>query len=467
MSSYAKPTAPPSFRTILDAWAQDPNLPCRDVLNEAQIHSLAQEENVSFGEGPGCIWSVAVTVWAFLAQTLSQDKACTAAVARVMVLLIALGREPCAGGTSAYCKARAKLPERFLQRLACGVGARLEDAVPADWRWKGRRVLLADGSTVLLPDTPNNQQEYPQMKAQKPGVGFPILRLVVLLGLASGAALAAAMGPYRGKQTGETALLRTLFGHLRGGDVLVADRYYASYWMVALAVQRGVDVVFRMHQLRHYDFRRGRRLGAYDHVVTWKKPHRPKWMDAATYASLPATVSVRELQITVTTPGIRAERVLVATTLLDETTYRKDELATLYRQRWHAELDLRSLKTYLGMEMLRCKTAAMCRKELWMHLLTYTLVRKVQAQAAQQAGVQPRRLSFTGTLQALGAFRLLLVMAEDNRTVVQRCLLQLVAQHRVGNRPDRCEPRKVKRRPKSYGLLTRPRAVERAALLAS
>jgi Transposase DDE domain len=463
--SYPNPSGAPSFRTILDTAAQAPDLPFHDVLTTEQIQTLCAEEGVSFAEEPGCVYTVALTLWAFLAQILSKDKSCTAAVARVVVLLVALGREPCAAGTGAYGKARAKLPERFLQRLACDVGQRLEDEAPAGWRWRGRRVILVDGTTVLLPDTPANQAAYPPSRSQAPGVGFPILRLVLLLGLATAAVLAAALGPYTGKETGETALLRTLFGHLRAGDVLVADRYYCSYWLVALALELGVDVVFRMHQLRHDDFRRGRRLGPGDHVVTGSKPARPAWMDAATYTALPDTLTVREIRVQVSTRGCRVKELVVATTLIDGVAHRKDALADLYHKRWHVELDLRTIKSYLGMELLRCKTPPMARKEVWMHLLAYNLVRKVQAQAGQRHGSTPRSLSFAGALQALHAFRWVLLLVPAQRSLLLDCRLAVVAQHGVGDRPDRCEPRKVKRRWKTYRLLKKRRAEERAALL--
>jgi hypothetical protein len=466
VSSYPSAGRAPRFATVLHTCAQAPDLPFRDVLTEEQIQALADEEGVSFGDGPGCVWSVALTLWAFLAQMLSKDKSCTAAVARVVVLLVALGREPCAAGTGAYCKARAKLPERFLQRLACDVGRRLEGEAPAGWRWTGRRAVLVDGTTLLLADTPANQAAYPQMASQKPGPGFPIIRLVVLFGLAGAALLGAALAPYAGKETSEGALLRSLFASLCAGDVLVADRHYCSYWLVALAAALGVDVVFRLHQRRHYDFRRGRRLGKGDHVVTWAKPARPDWMGAATYAGLPDALAVRELRVTVATPGCRVRELVVATTLLDEAAYRKEDIADLYHKRWHVELDLRSVKSYLGMETLLCRTPAMARKELWMHLLAYNLVRKVQAQAAHRHGLAPRSLSFAGAQQALHAFRWVLLLVPDNRPVLLGCLWDVVSEHRVGNRPDRCEPRKVKRRWKTYGLLTRPRAEARAALLA-
>jgi hypothetical protein len=465
VSVYSTPTTIPSFTTILHTCAQAPDLPFRDVLTAEQIQTLCDEEDVAFGAGPGCVYSVAVTLWTFLTQILSAGKSCTAAVARLIVLRVALGHEACAAGTGAYCKARAKLPTRLLQRLVGDVGARLEDEAPARWRWQGRRAILVDGTTVLLADTRANQVVYPQMRSQKPGVGFPIMRLVILLGLATAAALGAAMAPYTGKETGESALLRTLFGQLRAGDVLVADRYYCSYWLVALVRALGVDVVFRLHQKRHYDFRRGQWLGAGDHVVSWQKPARPAWMDEATYAGLPDTQTVRELRVTVAQRGCRVKQLILATTLLDGAVHAKDDIGDLYHDRWHAELDLRSIKSYLGMEMLRCQTPAMAQKEVWMHLLAYNLVRKVQAQAAVEHNLTPRSLSFAGTQQALQAFRWVLVLVADKRRMLLGCLLAVVAQHRVGDRPGRCEPRKVKRRWKTYGLLKRPRAEERAALL--
>jgi hypothetical protein len=245
----------------------------------------------------------------------------------------------------------------------------------------------------------------------------------------------------------------------------VADRYYCSFWLVALALSLGVDVVFRMHQLRGYDFRRGRRLGEGDHVVTWAKPARPGWMDEATYAALPETLTVRELRVPVGTPGYRVRELVLATTLVDAAAYAKEEIADLYHKRWHVELDLRSIKSFLGMEMLRGRTPAMARRELWVHLLAYNLIRKVQAQAGVARGTTPRALSFAGTMQALHAFRWVLLLVDDRRRLLLTCLGDVVAAHRVGNRPDRCEPRKVKRRWKTYGLLKRPRAEERAALL--
>ena len=463
-SSYRSPAVGATFRQFLDGFLQRDELPFRDVLTAAQIEQAAAAQAVAFGTGADDVYSVPMTLWAFIAQVLSDQKSCVAAVARVLVLLAILGRKPCGAGSGAYCKARAKLPERFLQRLTCDVGQQLEAEAPDAWRWHGHRVVLVDGSTLSMPDTPANQQAYPQQRSQKPGVGFPILRWVALLGLATGAVLASAFGPWRGKQTGETALFRTLLDDLRPGDVLVADRYYCSYWVVALALARGVHVVFRKHHLRHTDFRTGRRLGRNDHVVTWTKPQRPAWMGQADYEALPATLSLREGRTRITTPGCRVKDLVVVTTLLDPDAYPLVDILDLYHERWHVEIDLRSIKTQMKMEILRCQTPQMVRKEIWAHLLAYNLVRKVMAQAAEEHGVSPRQLSFAGAMQTLNEFRtLLLTAAAADLLALGSDILQAIASHRVGDRPDRWEPRKVKRRPKGYSRMLKPRAEERVA----
>ncbi len=383
-----------------------------------------------------------------------------------MVLRVGLSLPPCSANTGAYCKARHKLPEPFLRELTHTVGAAVEDQAPESWRWHRQRVLLVDGFTCTLADTKDNQAVYPQPSSQKRGLGFPMIRAVVLLTFATACVLDAAVGPYKGKETGETALFRQLLDRLRPGDVVVADRYYCSYWMIVLLQQRGVAVVFRLHQLRHYDFRRGRRLGNDDHVVVWTKPPRPKWMDAQQYAALPDTLTVRELRFRVTHKGYRSKEIVVATTLCDAVDYSKEELADLYQQRWHVELDIRAIKQTLKMDQLSCKTPAMVRREFWVHLLGYNLVRKVMAEAALTKGLCPRQLSFAGALQILEQFRWLqLFGSEEMRRVVTVVLWMAVATHEVGNRPGRVEPRRVKRRPKSYPPLTKPRQEARAELL--
>jgi hypothetical protein len=451
------------FTTLLHSYAQDEGLPFASVLTEDQILQAATEEGVAFGDAPNAVYTPAITVWAFVGQVLAGRKSCVAAVARIIVLLAALRRPPCSSATGAYCQARAKLPESFLRRLTYQVGTELEDQAPAAWRWHDRRVLLADGTEIPLADTPENQAAFPQPTTQKPGLGFPMIRLVVLLAFATAGIVGASFGPYQGKETGETALVRQLFDRLRAGDVLVADRYYCSYFMIALLRPLGVDVVFRLHQKRHYDFHLGRHLGRHDHVVEWQRPQRPTWMDEATYATIPETLTVRELRFTIDQPGYRSRAMVVATTLIDERAYAKDDIADLYHQRWHAELDLRSIKQTLNMKELVCKTPAMVAKELWAHLLGYNLARKAAAQAAWIYGLCPRQLSFAGTVQTLEAFGSLLMTIEPAlRWLVCQIVFETIAAHRVGDRPGRVEPRVRKRRYDKYPHLKRPRAEARA-----
>jgi hypothetical protein len=358
------------------------------------------------------------------------------------------------------------LPEALPRRLARETGRALHRQAEADWRWRGRRVKVADGTTVSMPDTAANQKAYPQSDAQKPGLGFPLARAVVVFCLATGAALDAALGGYRGKRTGEAALLRQLADAFEPGDMVLGDRSFGSFYELALWQARGVDAVVRLHQARRADFRTGRRLGPKDHVVVWDRPDRPEWLDDETYASLPRTLAIREVAVRVAQPGFRTRRLVVVTTLLDADAYPAAALAALYRARWPAELDLRSLKSTLGMDVLRCQSPAMVRKEFWMHLLAYNLIRAVMARAAQDLGCAPRELSFAGALQAVRAFGERLVEADAARAAeLHEWLLLVVSCHQVGDRPDRVEPRARKRRPKHGAYLTKPRDQARAELL--
>jgi Transposase DDE domain len=439
-------------------------LPFAEVLSADRIEDALRDEEAAWRED---VYTPLLTLWAFLSQVVCPDGSCRAAVARVLAWLISRNESPCTPQTGAYCKARQRLPEKLLRRLVRETGRAVPAEAPAEWRWKGRRVKLVDGTTVSMPDTPANQAAYPQHAAQAPGLGFPIARLVVVFCLACGTAVDAALGRYQGKRTGETALLRGLETALEPGDVLLADRYFGGWFDLALLHERGVDAVVRLHQQRGYDFRRGRRLGRADHVVEWAKPQRPAWMDAATYARLPDRLAVREVGVRVTQAGFRTRHLVVVTTLLDPAVTAAD-LAALYRARWHAELDLRSLKVTLGMDVLRCKTPAMVRKEVWAHLVAYNLIRAVMARAALEFGGPPRDISFKGALQAVRAFAERLLGA-DGATAdeLYEWLLIVIGSHQVGDRPNRVEPRKRKRRPKQYPLLTQPRAEARAALTAN
>jgi hypothetical protein len=455
----------PSFATVLRSFATDDGLPFADVLSEQDIQAACEQEDVHFGTGPDDVYSPAITLWAFLAQCLSACKSCVAAVARVLALRLALGLPPCGAGNSAYCKARAKLPESLLRRLTLHVGTALEQQAPDAWRWHSRRVLLADGCELSMPDTEANQKEYPQLRNQKRGLGFPRLRLVVLLAFATAGLLGGAMGPCKGKGSGETELFRELLEQIQAGDIVVADRYYCTWWLLALLRAADADVCCRLHHRRKYDFSKGRQLGQDDHVVSWPKPARPAWMDKETYDELPASLEVREVRVVVNTPGFRVKQFVAVTTLLDAERYSAADVADLYHRRWHVELDIRAIKQTLRMDVLSCKTPEMIRREVWAHLLAYNLTRKVLAQAALAGQVTPRQLSFAGAVQTLNTFRcfLAVVAQQDGRCLVQAVLLA-VATHVVGQRPGRIEPRQVKRR-KKVKLLTKPRAQRRAELL--
>jgi putative transposase len=446
------------FNSVLQSFVQGAGLPLCDALGEDLIERVAQEESAFFGTGPGDIYSTALVLWAFVTQGISKDKSCAAAVARILAALVASGREPCSSQSGAYCKARQKLSERFLRRLTVTVAQGVEDAAPEGWRWQGRRALLVDGTTVNAPDTPANQKAYPQSRSQKPGLGFPLIRVVVLLTLATATLIDAAFGPCEGKESGETALLRTLFDSLRSQDVVVADSYYCSYWLAAMLRAKGADGVFRLHHMRPKRFRRGRD----DQEVVWHRPQRHTWMDKATYATMPKSLTLREVRAQIREPGFRVRELVVVTTLTDAQSYPKDAILDLFHDRWQVELDLRAIKRSLQMEML-----AMLRKEIWAHLLAYNLVRKVMAQAAMEAQLNPRQISFMGTVQTLNAFRDPLLGATANELPrLAKIIFVAVARHRVGDRPNRCEPRAIKRRPIQYARLKKPRAELRAALLA-
>jgi hypothetical protein len=438
---------------------QDGDLPFTDILTEGVI---AQALTTLTG-WLDRIFSPLVTLWVFLGQVFSADHSCRAAVARLIAHRLAQGQRPCSAQTGAYCQARQRLPEEFFSKVACSVGRALDEKAQRSWLWQGRRVYLFDGTTVTMPDTPENQAAYPQVYNQKPGLGFPIARLGALISLACGAVVNLGFCQYAGKGQGEVSLLRRMWDVLRPGDVLLADRLFANWANILLLQQRGVELVSRLNKAhRRADFRRGRRLGTEDHIVCWAKPTSIRSLDRQTYRALPDFITVREARVRVEQPGFRVRSVVVVTTLLDPRRTTKEDLAELYRARWNAELDLRSIKSAMQMRELRCKTPELVRKEVWAHILAYNLIRTVMAQAAARHDISPRSISFTGAMQTLEAFQPLLEFGatRDAAARLRLCqdLLDAIASHRVGDRPDRYEPRVKKRRRNHYAWLTKPRA---------
>src|SRR3954452_5110577 len=271
--------APAQFRSLLRSFAVDPGPLTDQVLTAEHLAGIIAEEA---GTTRDRVFTPTVTLAAFLGQVLSDDHSCQAALDRLIACRTARGLPPCSADTGGYCKARRRLPETLLPRLVRDAADRVGDAAPDGWLFHGRRVLLADGSSVSMPDTPANQRAYPQPRQQKAGCGFPVARVVVLICLATGCVLDAAIGGGRGKLTGEHALLRGLHGRLRRGDVLVADAYYSSYDEVMRLRQLGVDVVMRQTGNRRSDFRRGTRPGREDHLVEWHRSrNRRPWMSPA------------------------------------------------------------------------------------------------------------------------------------------------------------------------------------------
>lgn len=456
------------FRDLARCFLSQPGLPFASLLSADRIERVFAKHDNFFGVGQ--IYSTALVVWAFLGQTLRDGKeaSCQAAVARVIAYQQMHGAAVPTSDTGDYCHARRKLSQAALRDLSGEVTAELEHAARPPWLWKGRHAKLVDGFTFTMPDTAENQAAYPSPRTQKPGVGLPIARAATILSLATACAMDLAVGPYSGKETGETALLRALLQSFCEGDIAVMDRYYCSFMMIALLLQRKVQVCARMHQRRHVDFRRGRRLGPHDHLVVWHKPERPAWMDQATYETLPATLELREIRFQVSQPGHRTKSLTVATTLTDPEQYSKQDLARLYGFRWNVELDIRSIKQTLNLAHVRCKSPEMVRKELWMSILAYNLVRTTAAAAAVLHDKQPRQISFTGTCQyVLSVWQIFSCVQLPARQLDDNCrlLLQHISACEVADRPGRIEPRVLKRRRHGYKLMQQPRAILRAKLL--
>jgi hypothetical protein len=373
---------------------------------------------------------------------------------------------------SAYCQARARLPLELFQRLQQAVtdDLRADGGDRPETRWLGHRVFLLDGSSFSMPDTRELREHFGQPSAQAAGCGFPVAHLMTLFDARRGYLLRASTRPM---ETHDMSQAAALHAELRGGDVLVGDRAFASFAHLALCLRQGIYGLFRAHQRQIIDFRVRRphlppgtsakgqagqprsrwlkRLGPRDQVVEYYKPkERPDWMTADDYAALPESIVVRELRYAVRRPGYRTRAVTLVTTLLDPKAHPAAELARLYGLRWGVETDLRHLKQTMKMDVLHCQTVAGVEKELAVFVLVYNLVRRVMEEAGRRQGIEPDRVSFVDALRWLQAAR----PGDELATLVVN-----------PDRPGRVQPRVRKRRPKQYPLMTRPRAELRKALL--
>jgi putative transposase len=470
--SYFVPHSPRrgsnSFRNISDVFFKQEGLPFSEVLPCEIVEDVFRKHNGLFGIGK--IYSTAIVLWAFLGQVLQDGKmaACQAAVAGIIAHRQLLGQSAPTQDTGDYCRARAKLKESALRELSGIVAENCEAQADAKWLIKGRHGKLVDGFTFTMPDTDKNQRQYPQAKTQKPGIGFPIARCVAVVSLATACVMDLAIGPYAGKETGETALLRQLKQAFSPGDIAVVDRYYCSFMLLAAMLGKGVDVCCRKHHLRKSDFRRGKRLGKYDHLIVWQRPtQRPKWMDEETYNNMPEEIVLREIKFSISEPGLRTKSMTIITTLTNPDEFSAADIAKIYGFRWNVELDIRSIKSNLNLAHVRCQSPEMVRRELWITLLGYNLIRSTAASAAALHDLPPREISFTSTVQfVLQEWKQLSRgdLSEEILLGFFERMLKEIAKCRVGNRAGRIEPRVVKRRPKPYKAMMKPRHVLRAEL---
>lgn len=405
------------------------------------------------------VFTPQVTFWAFVAQVLSPGSSCREIVQRVEAWGGRAAGESLSSSDSAYCQARARLNADALELISGHLCWSLERNVLGEERWlEGRAVKIVDGTGVSMPDTAANQALWPQPSSQRPGCGFPVMKLVGLFSLSSGALLETVAGNLH---VHESVLFRGLWAKLKRGDVLLADRGFCSYAALASLQRRGVDSVMRLHQMRRADFRSGQALGPDDRLVEWQKPtQRTEVWSAQEFAALPETMTLRMIRLRVASKGFRTRTVVLVTTLLDAQTYPADALRELYAERWQVELHFHQIKTLLAMDVLRCKSPELIQREVAIHHIAYNLIRSLMQRSAHLHHVPLARISFKGSLDALRHWSAVIAAAgatprKQDQLIAQ--MLASIARDPVPERPGRSEPRAKKRRPKNYQLLTKPR----------
>ncbi len=447
-----------TLKEVRARFARDHGLPVADSLSEQSILNALNEHGITYRDR---VFTPVTTIWGFLSQVLSDDHSCSDAVSRIIAHRAASGLETCSPNTASYCNARGRVVTGVLRTLARRTAEELQAAAAEQWKWNRRNVFIADGSHVWMPDTPENQAVYPQPVVQQPGIGFPLARVTVLLSLATGACHDLAIAPYAGKGTGETTLLRRMYGSLCPGDVVLADALFDNYFLACELRQLGVDLVARV-QAERVGSRTVESRPDGD-VILWQRPNKPRGMTGEEYRRYPETLLMRQVAVYAHDKNNRAEQFKVVTTILDAS-IDGGQFGDLYERRWDGEVDIRSIKSVMQMEFLRCKTPEMVHKEIWAHLLAYNLLRTAMAVAAGENGIEPRQVSFKGAKQAVTAFAPKIEEARPkDRPALIDAMLAVIAYHRVGNRPGRWEPRARKRRPKPGKRLGQPRRVAKLA----
>lgn len=430
-------------------------LSLNDILSSEKCQSIITECR----EFRSRIYTPLKTLLIFIKQILNADKSCRNAVAGNIVEQISRGEKASSSNTGPYSKARERLPEAAVKELVKETGKLTANKASSKWKWHGYNVKLVDGTNVTMPDTKENQKEFLRHNNHAGEVGFPMARLVVIMSLAVGAVIDYAVGASKGKGTGEHSLLRSILNCIKGGDLLLGDCYYPSFFLIADLLTRGADGLFPGLIGRNYDFRKGERLSKNEHIVEWRKPTRPEWMDKETFDAYPKQIRVREFKV--------SGRIYV-TTLLDNKKYNKKELAALYELRWQVELKIRDIKITMNMEMLSCKTPDMVRKEIGVHFLGYNLIRILIAEACTSHHCIPYQISFKGTVQLLNQFMPYFsksIKHSNRNEELLSELLRLIVQNKVANRPGRLEPRAVKsERRKTFRTMKKARIVEKQRL---
>lgn len=421
---------------------------------------LPPELLASEDEGPNSrdrIYTLRLTFEGFVWQMLKPKTACREVVRAVQALFQSEGKGSVDEGTSGFIQARQRLPKERLEAALNSTAATADRRVQAQGQLNGRPVKVVDGSSTQLPDTAENQARYPQPPGQKPGCGFPLMKFLVFFSLGSGAILKVVTDHWKNH---DLRLLHRAWEYLNKGDILLGDRAYADYVTLACLPRRNVDVVARLSRARKVDFRRAQqRLGPGDALFVWKKGYqKSRVLSPQEWSDLPGDMIVRIVRFDALIRG-RKQRVTLVTTLLDPVAYPADKLIALYARRWNLELALRHLKTTMGMEQLRCRTPEMIEKEILAYLIAYNLVRCLMGEAVALAGVEMERLSFKGTVDAVRQYTAAIGAARNKRKRQDLWdeLVATIVRDLVPLRPGRKEPRAVKRRPKPFPLLTKPR----------
>ena len=446
----------------LKSWSLGAVLQCLDrFLDEPVFRRMMIKKPNAFTRPQG-LYSLPVTVKIFLTQCLAPDHSCRTAVATAKDhAWLPPSASP---DTAAYCRARDALTAEGLQKAVEHTAQALDAGVSDEHLWMGRQVHVVDGTGIALPDTEANQDDYPQPSQQKPGCGFPVLRLVAFMSLATGAVSRYRLGNLHDH---EQRLFQELRTYLKANDIVLGDRNFGTFANLVLLKRQGAEGVFRRHQARGSGVETLKRLGQDDSLVRWRAPHhyRPPWLDAS--VDLPQTIVVREVSFQVTPPGFRTQSVTLVTTLLDAKTYPAWALAELYLRRWRMELWLRDMKITMDMDMLRTKTPSRVRAELAMFLIGYNLIRTVMFDASKVSEARLEQLSFKSALVRFGLWCVRLGHGIQLVAWLRGYagILSDLARDLNPERPGRYEPRVVKRRPKKFPRMQQPRQVLREKLL--